>query len=68
MLSGVLLGVSVVFCAPQERENKTKYVLLHSTNEICANKPLPAARLYPMNIQHTDTHSFGRNHWGGEMI
>lgn len=68
MLSGVFLDGSVVFCAPQERENKAEYVLLHSTNEICVNKPLSAARLYPMSIQHTDTHSFGRNHWGGEII
>lgn len=46
VLSGVLLGGSVVFCAPQEGENKSEYVLLHSTNEICVNKPLSAARLY----------------------
>lgn len=68
VLSGVLLGGSVVFCAPQERENKAEYVLLHSTNEICVNKPLSAAHLYPVNIQHINTHSFGRNHWGGEII
>lgn len=68
VLSGVLLGGSVVFCAPQERENKAEYILLHSTNEICVNKPLSAAHPYPVNIQHINTHSFGRNHWGGEII
>lgn len=42
-------------CAPQERENKAKYVLLHSTNEICVNKPVCSTPLPNEHSAHRHT-------------